>query len=114
MALPLPRGLGNATKFCEHLCCVERRGSSPLVWCHCHFPGRRYEGLYGSISPVNSFRVVLNTVFGAQLPLLPDRSFYSTWPELYRFIDVTGIVRGDAASQAAAPARGIPFDPHDS
>ena len=44
-----------------------------------YFPGGRYEGLYQDISPVNSFRVVLNTFFGAKLPLLPDRSFFSTW-----------------------------------
>src|SRR5262249_9273928 len=44
-----------------------------------HFPGLRYEGLYDAISPVNSFRVVLNTFFGARLPLLPDRSYFSTW-----------------------------------
>lgn len=79
-----------------------------------YFPGGRYEGLYDSISPVNSFRVVLNTFFGARLPLLPDRSFFSTWPDPYRFIDVTGVVRGDAATQASGPGSHIPCDPHDS
>jgi hypothetical protein len=59
------------------------------------FPGGRYEGLYDSISPVNSFRVVLNTFFGARLPLLPDKSYFSTWPDPYRFIDVTRSVRSD-------------------
>src|SRR6185312_6606252 len=49
-----------------------------------YFPGGRYEGLYDSISPVNSFRVVLNTYFGARLPLLPDRSDFSTWSDPYR------------------------------
>ena len=58
-----------------------------------YFPGQKYEGLYESISPVNSFRVVLNAYFGAKLPLLPDRSFFSTWPEPYQFIDVTETVR---------------------
>jgi hypothetical protein len=58
-----------------------------------HFPGGNYSGLNDRISPINSFRVVLNTFFGAGLPLLPDRSFYSTWPEPYRFIDVTDAVR---------------------
>lgn len=33
------------------------------------------ELLYPSITPVNSFRVVLNAYFGADLGLLPDRSF---------------------------------------
>src|SRR5262249_55772060 len=34
-------------------------------------PGRGAEALYDSISPVNSFRVVLNAYFGAGLDLLP-------------------------------------------
>jgi hypothetical protein len=58
-----------------------------------YFPGRRYEGLYQTISPVNSFRVVLNTFFGAQLQILPDKSFFSTWPAPYNFIDVTAKAR---------------------
>jgi hypothetical protein len=62
-----------------------------------YFPGGRYEGLYDSISPVNSFRVVLNTYFGAHLPLLPDRSYFSTSSDPYRFIDVTDAVRSGEA-----------------
>jgi hypothetical protein len=58
-----------------------------------YFPDRKYERLYQKISPVNSFRVVLNTYFGGDLELLPDRSFFSTWPEPYKFIDVTHSVR---------------------
>ena len=49
--------------------------------------------LYQSISPVNSFRVVLNTYFDAGLELLPDRSYYSTWGDPFKFIDVTDKVR---------------------
>jgi hypothetical protein len=58
-----------------------------------YFPGKRYESLYSRISPVNSFRVLLNEYFGATLRLLPDRSFFSTWTDPYRFIDVTQTVR---------------------
>jgi hypothetical protein len=54
-----------------------------------YFPGGRYDELYQSISPVNSFRVVLNTFFGASLELLSDRSYFSTWPDPYQFVDVT-------------------------
>jgi hypothetical protein len=60
-----------------------------------YFPDHGYQGLYQDISPVNSFRVVLNTFFGAKLPMLPDKSFFSTWSEPYRFIDVTDSVRSD-------------------
>jgi hypothetical protein len=58
-----------------------------------YFPDRRYERLNDSISPVNSFRVVFNTFFGAHLPLLPDRSYFSTGLSPYGFIDVTDLVR---------------------
>jgi hypothetical protein len=79
-----------------------------------YFPGGRYEGLYQDISPVNSFRVVFNTFFGTKLPLLPDRSFFSTWSEPYRFIDVTDSVRADdPAGSHRAPRVAAP-DPHDS
>ena len=58
-----------------------------------YFPGRNYGGLYERISPVNSFRVVLNTFFGAGLDLLPDKNFFSTWSDPYTFIDVSDAVR---------------------
>jgi hypothetical protein len=35
------------------------------------------QALYPSISPVNSFRVVLNRYFGTDLPLLQDRSYFA-------------------------------------
>ena len=58
-----------------------------------YFPGRRYDSLYPQVTPVNSFRIVLNLFFGANLEQLPDRSFFSTWPEPYLFHDVTEAVR---------------------
>jgi hypothetical protein len=58
-----------------------------------YFPDKQYQGLHDRITPVNSFRVVLNTFFGAQIPLLEDRSFFSTWAEPYQFIDVTKAAR---------------------
>jgi hypothetical protein len=48
---------------------------------------------YQSISPVNSLRVVLNGYFGAGMELLPDRSYYSTWSEPFKFLDVTDKVQ---------------------
>jgi hypothetical protein len=33
--------------------------------------------LYPSISPVNTFRIIFNTYFGQEFPLLPDVSRYS-------------------------------------
>lgn len=57
-----------------------------------YFPNQDYRGLYQEITPVNSFRVVLNKFFGAKLELLDDRSYYSTWIEPYQFMDVTEAV----------------------
>lgn len=41
------------------------------------------------LSPVNTFRVVLNTFFGTDLELLPNRTYFSpqSWP--YDFTDIT-------------------------
>ncbi len=39
-----------------------------------YLPGSDRAGLYPSISPVNSFRVIIDRYFGGQLPLLPDQS----------------------------------------
>ena len=66
------------------------------------FPGRNYQGLYPEITPVNTFRVVLNTFFGADLELLPDRNYFSTWSAPYQFVDVTGAVR--SCSTCVIPA----------
>lgn len=44
--------------------------------------------LYDTITPVNSFRVVLNEYFGTSLPLLPDESWMSTWAHPYAFVRV--------------------------
>jgi hypothetical protein len=40
-----------------------------------YFPGKTKTGLYSSITPVNSFRVLLNTYFDAKLKLLDDMTF---------------------------------------
>ncbi len=45
-----------------------------------YFPGGRYDELYQTISPVNSFRVVLNTFFGAALRSCPTRAIFRPGP----------------------------------
>jgi hypothetical protein len=54
-----------------------------------YLPGGGDAALYESITPVNSFRIVLNHYFGVDLPLLEDRIYYSTWDQLYQFDDIT-------------------------
>ncbi len=51
--------------------------------------------LYPSITPVNTFRVVLNTYFDAGYEMLPDRSYFSSYENRYDFVDVTQRVLTD-------------------
>jgi hypothetical protein len=44
--------------------------------------------LYDSISPVNTFRVVLSAYFDTTMSLLSDRSYYSSLDRPYHFYDV--------------------------
>lgn len=44
-----------------------------------YLPNGEYDQLYSTITPVNSFRVVINALFDAELPLLPDVSYFSTY-----------------------------------
>jgi hypothetical protein len=57
-----------------------------------YLPGQTHEDLYDGITPVNTFRVVLNKYFDIDLELLPDRSYFSQWDHPYLFIDVTEAV----------------------
>ncbi|HEX2993254.1 MAG TPA: sulfatase-like hydrolase/transferase [Anaerolineales bacterium] len=56
-----------------------------------YFPDQEYASLYPSISPVNSFRVVLGQFFGNPEATLPDRHYYSTWGEPFDFVEVTDL-----------------------
>jgi hypothetical protein len=56
-----------------------------------YFPDRDYSLLYPSISPVNSFRVVLNQFFEGHYAILPDRHYYSSWSFPFDFIEVTDL-----------------------
>lgn len=46
-----------------------------------YLPGIEGARLYPSISPVNTFRLVISEYFGAQCPLLPDRSYFTSWSD---------------------------------
>ena len=51
--------------------------------------------LYDSITPVNTFRLILNFYFDSNYKLLKDQSYYSTKERPYKFIDVTKRVQSD-------------------
>lgn len=57
-----------------------------------YFPNEKTKGLYPSISPVNSFRVILNTFFNGEYEMLEDRAFFTEKNGGYHLVDVTGIV----------------------
>ena len=57
----------------------------------------RYEFPYDTITPVNTFRVILNHYFDQRLELLPDESYYSFWDLPYEFVRVTAAVKRDTA-----------------
>jgi hypothetical protein len=44
------------------------------------------------ITPVNAYRILLNHALGTALPLLEDRSYFSTWERLSEYLDVTALV----------------------
>ena len=70
----------------ENTCLRERL---PILNAY-YFPeGTKRTGLYATISPVNSFRVVFNQILDQPMSLLEDRSFYSEWDRPYDLIDVT-------------------------
>lgn len=53
-------------------------------------PGHQNDGtLYSSISPVNSFRVIFNTYFGTDLPLLEDKTYLTSWSQPSLIVNVT-------------------------
>ena len=43
---------------------------------------------YSTISPVNTFRLVLDDRFDARLPLLEDTSLFSTYTDPYEYREV--------------------------
>jgi hypothetical protein len=79
-----------------------------------HLPGVDPEeaGLYPSITPVNSFRVVFDAYFGADLPLLPDRVFaHVSQQDFYEFFEVTDVLAVSAVARTARSASAIGSPP---
>lgn len=52
-------------------------------------PDNVQKELYASITPVNTFRTIFRTMFGDDLPDLPDRSWYSPYGAPLTFTEVT-------------------------
>lgn len=54
-----------------------------------YFPDQDYDALYPTITPVNSFRIVFDRYFDADLQLLADVNYYASWSAPYVFTDVS-------------------------
>ena len=54
-----------------------------------YIPNGDHIGLYKDITPVNTFRIILNHYFHTHLPLLKDESYFSPMAQPYHFINVT-------------------------
>jgi len=52
-----------------------------------YFPDGRYDSLYDGMTPVNTFRIILNQYFNNSLELEKDKSYFSTWSHPYKFIE---------------------------
>jgi hypothetical protein len=51
-------------------------------------PDRDYRGWYDSITPVNTYRLVFDKLFGVTSTRLPDRSYFATFNMPYQYYDV--------------------------
>jgi hypothetical protein len=71
-----------------------------------YLPGGKHEGLHQRITPVNSFRVVLNNYFGTHLDYLPNENYYSTWVDPFKFIRVTDRVSSDRGQKESGSGTG--------
>ncbi len=60
-----------------------------------YMPEGEHIGLYPDISPVNTFRMILNHYFQEGLPLLQDESYFSTMDKPYDFIRVTETIESE-------------------
>jgi hypothetical protein len=86
---PYPGGTSNY-RFNWHAASIELLRHRSGILNAYHLPGFDTGQLYPTISPVNTFRVVFNTYFGTNLPLLPDRTFRHTSEHLpYALDDIT-------------------------
>ena len=59
---------------------------SPAILNAYYLPGSGSERLYPSISPVNTFRLILSEYFGADLKMIEDISRVSTYEKPYDFV----------------------------
>ena len=57
-----------------------------------YLPDQNNELIYDGITPVNSFRLILNEYFNGDFELLDDKNYFSDYGYPYNFTDVTAIL----------------------
>jgi hypothetical protein len=62
----------------------------PLILNAYLVPEETRDRLYPTITPVNTFRLILDTVFGTTLGLLPDHSYIPVEGNIFKFEPLTG------------------------
>jgi hypothetical protein len=61
-------------------------------------PDQVRKDLYDTITPVNTFRIILTNLFGAAMAQLPDKTYYSRASKPFDFIDITTQVQANNAA----------------
>lgn len=85
---PFPEGTGGRSVNWLRATEAQLRQKTGILNAY-YMPGVDKSALYPSITPVNSFRIVFNLYFDANLELLPDRIYASSRNHPYDFLDVT-------------------------
>lgn len=84
---------GPHTNFKDSNFTTEERNLSRMnIFNAYYFPDEKYTLLYDSITPVNSFRIVLDSQFKTNYGLLDDRIFFSTYEKPYNLIELTDLI----------------------
>lgn len=55
--------------------------------------------LYPEVTPVNTWRLILGSLLNDPMALVPDRSYYATWSDPLRFIDITPRLSGTSPAR---------------
>jgi hypothetical protein len=57
-----------------------------------YFPDQDYQHLYPEVTPVNTFRIILDRYFGMDYPLLADRNYFDNLGSPYLIEDITQLL----------------------
>jgi len=84
---PMPKRFGDRYKWQELN--DEEKLTKTKIFNAYFLPGYDKNNLYPTITPVNTFRLILDNYFGTNLGLLPDQSFAETPGSPLKFINIT-------------------------